>query len=116
MTAIVNDTAVNDTAQLLHAVGYTYGCHGQSRRAIALLLIAARLTPNDIGVLRTLAHAFLIDGSPHRAIAVIDQLRAMQDADHPALDLLASRALWACGRELEARRALRQYLNRNRQA
>jgi type III secretion protein Y len=105
---------VDDTAQLLHAVGYAYGCHGQSRRAVAMLLIAARLTPNDIGVLRTLAHAFLIDGSPQRAMAVIDQLRSMPDADHPALDLLASRALWACGRKIEARRALRQYLEHKR--
>jgi type III secretion protein Y len=105
---------VDDTVQLLHAVGYTYGRHGQTRRAIAMLLVAARLTPDNVGVLRTLAHAFLLDGSPQRAMAVIEQLRSMQDADHPALDLLASRALWACGRKIEARRALRQYLQHNR--
>jgi type III secretion protein Y len=102
---------VDDTVQVLHAAGYLYGRHGQSRRAIAMLLIAARLAPDDIGVLRTLAHAFLIDGSPHQAIAVIDRLRSMPGADHPVLDLLASRALWACGREVEARSALRDYLH-----
>ena len=45
-----------------------------------LLLIAARLAPADVGVLRTLAYAFLIDGSPHRAMAVIDRERYGQPA------------------------------------
>jgi len=106
---------IEDTVHLLHAVGYLYGHHGQTKRALVLLLIAARLAPDDVGVLRTLAYAFLMDGSPHRAIAVIDQLRSMRDGEHPVLDLLASRAFWACGRENEARRAYRAYVSRQRQ-
>jgi type III secretion protein Y len=106
---------IEDTVHLLHAVGYLYGHHGQTKRALVLLLIAARLAPDDVGVLRTLAYAFLMDGSPHRAIAVIDQLRSMRGGEHPALDLLASRAFWACGRENEARRAYRAYVSRQRQ-
>jgi type III secretion protein Y len=106
---------IEDAVHLLHAVGYLYGHHGQTKRALVLLLIAARLAPDDVGVLRTLAYAFLMDGSPHRAIAVIDQLRSMRGGDHPVLDLLASRALWACGRENEARRAYRAYVSRPRQ-
>jgi type III secretion protein Y len=106
---------IEDAVHLLHAVGYLYGHHGQRKRALVLLLIAARLAPDDVGVLRTLAHAFLMDGSPHRAIAVIDQLRSMRGGEHPVLDLLASRALWACGREHEARRAYRAYVSRARQ-
>ena len=106
---------IEDTVHLLHAVGYLYGHHGQTKRALVLLLIAARLAPEDVGVLRTLAYAFLMDGSPHRAIAVIDQLRSMRGGEHPVLDLLASRAFWACGRENEARRAYRAYLSGQRQ-
>jgi type III secretion protein Y len=106
---------IEDTVHLLHAVGYLYGHHGQTKRALVLLLIAARLAPHDVGVLRTLAYAFLMDGSPHRAIAVIDQLRSMRGGEHPVLDLLASRALWACGRENEARRAYRAYVSGQRQ-
>jgi type III secretion protein Y len=105
---------IEDAVHLLHAVGYLYGHHGQTKRAIVLLLIAARLAPHDVGVLRTLAYAFLVDGSPHRAIAVIDQLRSMEGGDHPVLDLLACRALFACGRGSEARRAYRAYVSRQR--
>jgi type III secretion protein Y len=101
---------LDDTVKLLHTVGYLYGQHGQTRRAIVILLIAARLAPGNVGVLRTLAYAFLVDGAPQRAIAIMDRLRLMEGGDHPALDLLASRALWACGRKIEARAALKQYL------
>jgi type III secretion protein Y len=107
---------VEDAVQLLHAVGYVYGRQGQAKRAITLLLIAARLAPHDVGVLRTLAHAFLIDGSPRRAMVLVDQLRSMKGADHPALDLLACQALWASGREIDARRAFRNYVQRPRRA
>jgi type III secretion protein Y len=107
-------TLVDDAVHMLHAVGYLYGHHGQTKRAIVLLLIAARLAPDNVGVLRTLAYAFLIDGSPHRAIAVVDQLRSMREGEHPVLDLLACRALWACGRQNEARLAYRAYVARHR--
>ena len=107
-------TLVDDAVHMLHAVGYLYGHHGQTKRAVVLLLIAARLAPDDVGVLRTLAYAFLIDGSPHRAIAVVDQLRSMREGEHPVLDLLACRALWACGRHNEARLAYRAYVARHR--
>jgi type III secretion protein Y len=100
------------SVQLLHALGYLYGEHGQTKRGLVLLLLAARLAPDDVGVLRTLVHAFLLDEAPERAIAVIKRLRSMPDADHPALDLLMGRALWACGRQIEARRSFRDFLDR----
>jgi len=101
-----------DSARLLHALGYLHGQHGETKRALVLLLVAARLAPDDVGILRTLAHAFLIDGAPDRAISVIDRLRSMEGADDPTLDLLTGRALWASGRESEARRAFRDFLER----
>jgi Flp pilus assembly protein TadD len=44
--------------RLLHALGYLYGRHGQTKRALVLQLIAARLAPNDAGILRVLPTPF----------------------------------------------------------
>jgi type III secretion protein Y len=101
--------------RLLHALGYLYGRHGQTKRALVLQLIAARLAPNDASILRSLAYTFLMDGAPDRALAVIERLRGMEDGDHPALDLLKSRALWEAGHEIEARRLFRDFIERRRQ-
>ena len=104
-----------NTMRLLHALGYLYGCHGQTKRALVLQLIAARLAPNDAGILRSLAYTFLMDGAPDRALAVIERLRSMEDGDHPALDLLKSRALWESGDQVEARHVFREFVERRRQ-
>jgi hypothetical protein len=112
MTAPVD----GDPVQLLHLLGYLYSQHGETKRGIVMLLIAARVAPGNIRVWRTLAHAFLVDGAPNRAIAVIEHLRRLKDDDHPALDLLMSRALWACGRRIEARRSFRDFLARREQS
>jgi type III secretion protein Y len=106
MTAPVDDGPV----QLLHMLGHLYSRHGETRRGVVMLLIAARLAPDNAGIWRTLAYAFLADGAPERAIAVVGHLRVMGEPDHPALDLLMSRALWACGRRTEARRSFRDFL------
>jgi type III secretion protein Y len=101
--------------QLLHALGYLYGQQGETKRGLVLLLLAARLAPDDVGILRTLVHAFMLDGAPERAIAVIERLRSMREADHPILDLMMGRALWACGRQAEARRSFHAFLERRHQ-
>lgn len=106
----MSEPAESDAVELLHLLGYLYGQHGEIKRGIVMLLIAVRLAPDNVAVWRTLAYAFLDDGAPNRAIAVIEHLRGMKDADHPALDLLMSRALWACGRRIEARRCFRDFL------
>lgn len=106
----------DSAAQLLHVLGHLYSQHGETKRGIVMLLIAARLAPENVGVWRTLAHSFLADGAPKRAIAVIERLRLANEApDHPALDLLMGRALWACGRRTEARRFFRVFLARRDQ-
>ena len=111
MTASDDDGAV----QLLHVLGHLYSQHGQTERGIVLLLIAARLASENADVWRTLAHAFLADGTPERAIVAIGRLRQMSETDDPALDLLLSRALWASGRRIEARRCFRDFLERSNQ-
>jgi type III secretion protein Y len=112
MAALDAEARREQTVQLLHCLGYLYGCHGQTKRALVLLLIAARLAPDHVGVLRTLAHGFLLDGAPDRAMTVIDRLRTMRSADHPMVDLLASHALWASGQESEARHMFHAFLDR----
>ncbi len=103
-------------AQLLHLLGYLYGQHGERKRGLVLLLIAARLAPDNVGIWRTLAHSFLADGAPEQTIAVIERLRLMDESDDPVVDLLMGRALWACGRRVEARRAFRDFLARRNQS
>jgi type III secretion protein Y len=105
----------DNSVQLLHLLGYLYSQHGQTKRGVVLLLIAARLAPENASVWRTLAHAFLADGAPDRAIMAITRLRQMSKSDDPALDLLMSRALWASGRPIEARRYFRDFLERSNQ-
>jgi type III secretion protein Y len=101
--------------ELLHALGYLYGEGGESKRALALLAVAVQISPGRIEVLRTLAHTFLIDRDPDRALFVIDRLRKLADGDNPMLDLLTSHALWSAGRALDARRTFRDFLDRRRQ-
>lgn len=96
--------------QLLHVLGYLYGCHGQVKRGAAYLLIAAQLSPGNAGVLRTLAHVLILDGEADKALATIARLETLDGMDHPTLALLKSRALLAAGRTAEARHAFRHFL------
>lgn len=100
----------HNTVQLLHVLGYLYGCHGQVKRGAAYLLIAAQLAPGSIGILRTLAHVLILDGEADKALATIAKLETLEGMDHPTLALLKSRALLAAGHTEEARHAFRDYL------
>ena len=100
----------DQTVELLHALGHLYARHSQPKRGLVLLLIAARLAPNDEGVLRTLAEAFLRSRSPQAASEVIERLQALGGANQPMLDLLRSRALLLAGNESEAKRMFRKFL------
>lgn len=96
--------------QLLHILGYLYGCHGQVKRGAAYLLIAAQLSPLNAPILRTLAHVLILDGEPEKALATIARLETLEGMDHPTLALLKSRALRASGRTEEARHLFRDFL------
>lgn len=91
-------------------VGYLYGSHGQLRRGTAYLLMAVQLAPDDVGVLRTLAHFLIKDGEAEKALATIARLETLDGMDHPTLSLLKSRALLAAGRKDEARNAMKAFL------
>lgn len=103
-------TTSRDTVQLLHLLGYLYGCHGQAKRGVAYLLIAAQLSPDDVGILRTLAHLLTLDGAGEKALSTIARLEQLEDDRHPALTLLKSRALHVAGRTEEARQTFRRFL------
>lgn len=98
--------------QLLHVLGYLYGCHGQVKRGAAYVLIAVQLDPGNASLLRTLAHLLVLDGEADKALATIAKLETLEDMDHPGLALLKSRALLTAGRTDEARNAFRQFLAR----
>jgi type III secretion protein Y len=100
----------HDSVQLLHVLGYLYGCHGQVKRGVAYLLIAAQLAPDNCGVLRTLAYLLIRDGEADKALVTIARLETLEGVDHPALTLMKSRALLAAGRADEARRSFRDFL------
>ena len=109
----VHDGVIVNTeiAQLLQVLGHVYASHGQTKRAIALQMIAAWLTPDDPALLRTLAHTFLLDGAPDKALPVIERLRAIEGDDHPGLSLMRSRALKAAGQDQEAREAFLKFID-----
>ena len=100
----------DQTVELLHALGHLHVRYSQPKRGLVLLLIAARLAPNDEGVLRTLAEAFLSSRSPQAATEVIERLESLGGTNQAALDLLRSRALWLAGNESEAKRAFHNFL------
>ena len=60
---------------LLQALAFLYLRHGQNRRALTLILMAARDAPDDVGVLRTLAYAFVANDAPEEALDVIERLK-----------------------------------------
>lgn len=101
--------SVDEQVRLLHMLGFLYGQHGQGRRGLVLLLLAARLAPENPDILRTLTHILLVNDSPDRALAVIDRLEGLGE-DTPALTLLKARALWGVGREMDARQTFREFL------
>lgn len=103
-------TNPRDTVQLLHLLGYVYGCHGQAKRGAAYLLIAAQLSPDDVGVLRTLSYLLTLDGEADKALETISRLEVLDDRRDPALHLLKSRALYAAGRQEEARQAFNLFV------
>lgn len=104
-----------DHRDLLHALGYLYLQHGHNRRALVLLLLADRMSPDDPGLKRSLAYAFVANRAGAAALTVIDELEAC-GLGRPALRLLRSRALLLEGRREEARHCFRAYVNDRRRA
>lgn len=80
------------------------------KRGVAYLLLAIQLFPDEIGVLRTLAHLLIRSGEAEKALATIDRLERLGDDDQPVLTLLKSKALLEAGDTAEARRSFQDFL------
>jgi type III secretion protein Y len=100
----------DDAAQLLHAMGYLHMRGGQDRKALAFLLLAHRLRPDDASLLRTLAACFVENEAGERALAAVDKLAEIENGASAGSTLLRARALWALGRTDEARRCFGTYV------
>jgi type III secretion protein Y len=103
----------SDQRDLLQALAYLYLRHGQNQRALTLTLLAARDAPDDVGIMRTLAYAFVANDAPGEALEVIDRLEQMDfaagaDQMHR---LLKARALLHAGRRVEAKAVFRQFVD-----
>ncbi len=97
---------------LLQALAFLYLRHGQNRRALTLILMAARHAPDDVGVLRTLAYAFVANDAPEEALEVIERLEGLDFAGgaDQVRRLLKARALLHAGRRVEAKAVFRQFV------
>jgi type III secretion protein Y len=105
-----------DQLDLLKALAFLYLRHGQNRRALTLVLLAAKHAPEDVGVLRTLAYAFIANNAPEEALDVIGRLERLDFADGAdrTRRLLKARALLHAGRRVEARKVFRQFVEQRR--
>ncbi|MGI9498679.1 MAG: tetratricopeptide repeat protein [Geminicoccaceae bacterium] len=101
-----------DQQGLLQALAFLYLRHGQNRRALTLILLAARNAPDDVGVLRMLAYAFVANDAPEEALDVIERLEKLDVAGGAdgMRRLLTARALLHAGRGVEARAVFRQFV------
>jgi len=98
---------------LLHALAFLYLRHGQNRRALSLMMLAARRVPNDPGLMRTLAFSFIVNDAAEEALEVIDRLEQIdrEPAAGPMHWLLKARALLHAGRPDEAKALFRQFVD-----
>ena len=97
---------------LLHSLTFLYLRHGQNRRALSLIMVAARRMPNDVGLMRTLAFAFIANGAGDEALEVIQRLEELdlEPSAAPLRQLLKARALLHADRLDEARAMFRQFV------
>ena len=103
----------SEQKDLLHALTFLYLRHGQNRRALSLIMLAARRVPGDVGLMRTLAYAFIANGAAEEALEVIEKLEQLDITGGSADQmrrLLKARALLHAGRTVEAKALFRQFV------
>lgn len=102
--------------EILQVLGYLYLQHAQPGRALALLLLAARDTPDDPALIETLAYAFLANGDPAQAFTLLERLERLDGNVPPSSPryLLLSRTLLALGHPEEARRMFKRFTEARR--
>ncbi|WP_087004655.1 type III secretion protein [Rhizobium sullae] len=99
-----------DSLEFLHALGLLYCRAGHHERGLVFLLLAARMAPENVSILHSLADAFVETDAGTRAIASIDRIGEISKEADPDLARLRSRAHWLRGQEDQARDAFKAYL------
>ncbi len=101
----MDEGAPEPIAELLHCLGYAYLRHGQPNRAVVLLIVAARLAPDRVPLLRTLAAALIAARLGRQALDILDRLAALAPgaSRHPMMRLMRARALLLLGEREAAR-------------
>lgn len=105
-----DEPADGAAAALLHSIGYLCLAAGNSRRALAFLLIANCIAPDERAILYALANAFIANGTPMAAIGALERLERIEGGRSPGGELMRARALWAADDRAGARAAMRRYL------
>lgn len=115
MSALGSFTATERT--LLHWLGHFYLVHGQPKRALVMLMLAARETGNrDRAVLTALLLALVANGMAERAAEMLPWLTDLPGPQHSATHLVRARVLWSVGRREEAKREFRLFCAKRRLA
>ena len=94
-------------AEALHALGSFYLRQGFPKQGLALLLAAHRFAVPSMDLNRAIAHAYILAGAPHKALAMLDALTPALEGPEMkrAAHRLRARALLALGRNEEAKTA-----------
>ncbi len=96
--------------QLMLTAAWVFARHGQGARARTLCEALVEDDPRDGVSAAALAESLVEDGEPERAIAVLRAADCPGALARPAA-LLETRALKALGRDAEAERRWRRYLD-----
>ena len=105
----------HDAAMIVHQLAQLYLQYADTRRALVLLLIANRIAPTNILILRTLAEAFLARRDGVKAYSALSHIEQIQGPSS-ALARLQSRALWCAGYREQAKTRFRESIDLARQS
>jgi predicted Zn-dependent protease len=94
----------------LWVLAYFYLRHDRPAKAAALYAVLDALAPGDAVIMKSLAAAWLDDGTHDKALAVLDRLDALGETD-ATTHLLRGRALTLGGRPAEAADAINRFLS-----
>jgi type III secretion protein Y len=101
-----------DQREYLALLAWFYLQHGEPQKALVLLRAGARLAPDDLQILKSLAFAELAVGDAGGALASIERFARAGGEAGPGspIQLIRAKALLALGRGIEARDCFRRFV------
>ncbi|MDB5839530.1 MAG: hypothetical protein JWQ23_1482 [Herminiimonas sp.] len=109
MDSAMPQTLADDQGDLLRLLGYIYLQNDRPSQAVILFHAIHVLDPNDSGIAKSLACAYLRSGKPEDAVPLLDTLLARGDAS-PLTHLLRGQALARMGRPDESSISMRCFI------